>query len=69
MLFSLYFDLFVFLVISRFFFFVVQLCLFFREGGDGLIWVLVASVPDLCIRCTFINKKSFATSLFKVETM
>ena len=41
-MFSLVFCLFVILVISRFGF-----------GFEGLIWVLIASVPDLCILLTF----------------
>ena len=28
----------------------------FRFGFEGWIWVLIASVPDLCIRLTFIIK-------------
>ena len=39
-MFSLYFDYFYFKVISRF-------------GFEGLIWVLIASVPDTCILFTF----------------
>ena len=38
------FLLFVILVISRF-------------GFEGWIWVLIASVPDLCILFTFFEKK------------
>ena len=29
-----------------------------RFGFDGWIWVLIASVPDLCIQCTFNFKLS-----------
>ena len=39
-MFSLYFDFFVILVISCF-------------GFEGWSWVLIASVPDLCIFFTF----------------
>ena len=42
-LFSLYFELFVILVISRF-------------GFEGWIWILMPSVPDLCILFTFNMK-------------
>ena len=46
-MFSLYFDYFVILVISRFDF-------------EGWIWVLIASVPDICILFTFINIYEYA---------
>ena len=41
-MFSVYFDLFIILVSSRL-------------GFEGWICVLIASVPDLCIRFSFIN--------------
>ena len=41
-MFSLYFQLFVIFVISRF-------------GFEGWSWVPIALVPDLCILCTFMS--------------
>ena len=45
-MFSLNFDYFVILVISRF-------------GFEGWIWILIASVPGLCILFTFMLVYSF----------
>ena len=36
---------------------------FFRFGFEGWIWVLIASVPDLCILFTFIIGKIESSSL------
>ena len=51
-MFSLYFDYYVILVISRF-------------GFEGWIAVLIASVHDLCILFTFTWSKTLADTFFR----
>ena len=37
----------------------------FRFGFEGWIWVLIASVPDLCIRFTFKSKRHTKPGIHK----